>query len=285
MKIRKKLNFKRVKYIFLSGVIIGITMFLYAHYEYTDIKIETLEIVSEDIPEEFDGKKAVFIADFQLDTRTKFNKKQLEKIIKLVNEQEKDIIILGGDYTNWTGKIPLFYKEMEKLGKPEYGVYAVLGNHDYNSVRKNIESLKKLGYKILVNGNDKITVNNQSIYISGVDDLWKGMPDADKAFNGIKKGDFNIYITHNPDYFEEMTENQKKIADITLAGHTHGGQITFFGKIVLAPIKYKEKYGYGLKEYGGHKIYITSGLGGSAFGMFVRFFARPEIVVLKLKKK
>ena len=160
---------------------------IYAHYEYTQLKVKTIEVVSKDIPEEFNGKKIVFLADFQLDTYSRFNQKQLDRIIKLVNEQEKDIILLGGDYTNWTGKIPRFYKGMEKLEKPEYGIYAVLGNHDYNSVEKNIAGLKKLGYKVLVNENDKIMINNQSIYISAVDDLRKGQPDADRALEGIKK--------------------------------------------------------------------------------------------------
>ena len=202
----------------------------------------------------------------------------------MINKQEKDIIILGGDYTNWTGKIPRFYKGMEKLEKPEYGIYAVLGNHDYNSVEKNMAGLKSLGYKVLVNENDKITVNNQSIYISAVDDLLKGKPDAKKALNGIKKDYFNIFITHNPEYFEYMTDKQKERADMTLAGHTHGGQITLFGLILWAEIKHPWKYGYGLKEYDGHKIYTTSGVGGGAFEMFIRFFAQPKIVILKLKK-
>lgn len=273
-----------MKYIFLTLFVLGIIALIYAHYEYTQIKIKTLEIASKDIPEEFDGKTIIFAADFQLDTYARFNKKQSDRIINLINEQEKDLIILGGDYTNWTGKIPRFYKEMEKLKKPEYGIYAVLGNHDYNSAPKNIENLKRLGYKVLINENDKITINNRSIYISAVDDLLKGKPDAEKTLEGIKKEDFNIYITHNPDYFEDMTEEQKNRSDITLAGHTHGGQITLFGLILLAEIKHPWKYGYGLKEYDGHKIYTTSGVGGSAFELFIRFFAQPEIVVLKLKK-
>lgn len=280
----KKETLKMTKYIFLTLFISGIIALVYAHYEYTQIKIKTLEIISKDIPEEFDGKTIIFAADFQLDTYARFNKKQSDRIINLINKQEKDLIILGGDYTNWTGKIPRFYKEMEKLEKPQYGIYAVLGNHDYNSVSKNTENLKRLGYKVLVNENEKVTINNQSIYISAVDDLLKGKPDAEKALKDIKKEDFNIYITHNPDYFEDMTEEQKERADITLAGHTHGGQITFFGLILFAEIKHPWKYGYGLKEYGGHKIYTTSGVGGSAFELFIRFFAQPEIVVLKLKK-
>ena len=284
MGIFKKETLKKMKYIFLTLFVLGIIALIYAHYEYTQIKIKTLEIASKDIPEEFDGKTIIFAADFQLDTYARFNKKQSDRIINLINEQEKDLIILGGDYTNWTGKIPRFYKEMEKLKKPEYGIYAVLGNHDYNSAPKNVENLKRLGYKVLVNENDKIMLNKQSIYISAVDDLLKGKPDAEKALEGIKKEDFNIYITHNPDYFEDMTEEQKNRSDITLAGHTHGGQITLFGLILLAEIKHPWKYGYGLKEYDGHKIYTTSGVGGSAFELFIRFFAQPEIVVLKLKK-
>ena len=276
MGIFKKETLKKMKYIFLTLFVLGIIALIYAHYEYTQIKIKTLEIASKDIPEEFDGKTIIFAADFQLDTYARFNKKQSDRIINL--------IILGGDYTNWTGKIPRFYKEMEKLKKPEYGIYAVLGNHDYNSAPKNVENLKRLGYKVLVNENDKIMINKQSIYISAVDDLLKGKPDAEKALEGIKKEDFNIYITHNPDYFEDMTEEQKNRSDITLAGHTHGGQITLFGLILLAEIKHPWKYGYGLKEYDGHKIYTTSGVGGSAFELFIRFFAQPEIVVLKLKK-
>ena len=278
------LNRKIILSTFIILVVFFTICLIYAHYEYTQLKIRTIEIISKDIPEEFDGKRIVFAADFQLDTYARFNQKQLDRIIKLINEQEKDIIILGGDYTNWTGKIPRFYKGMEKLEKPEYGIYAVLGNHDYNSVEKNIAELKKLGYKVLVNENDKIIINNQSIYISAVDDLRKGQPDADRALEGIKKDDFNIFVTHNPEYFEYMTDEQKERADMTLAGHTHGGQITLFGLILHAEIKHPWKYGYGLKEYDGHKIYTTSGVGGGAFEMFIRFFAQPEIVVLKLRK-
>ena len=278
------LNRKIILSTFIILTVFFTICLIYAHYEYTQLKIRTIEIISKDIPEEFDGKRIVFAADFQLDTYARFNQKQLDRIIKLINEQEKDIIILGGDYTNWTGKIPRFYKGMEKLEKPEYGIYAVLGNHDYNSVEKNMAGLKSLGYKVLVNENDKIMINNQSIYISAVDDFRKGNPDAQKALEGIKKDDFNIFITHNPEYFEYMTDEQKERADMTLAGHTHGGQITLFGLILHAEIKHPWKYGYGLKEYDGHKIYTTSGVGGGAFEMFIRFFAQPEIVVLKLKK-
>ena len=54
--------------------------------------------------------------------------------------------------------------------------------------------------------------------------------DAEKALEGIQKEDFVIFMTHNPEYFEEMSENAKGKSDITIAGHTHGGQVTFLEK-------------------------------------------------------
>ncbi|MDO5088675.1 MAG: metallophosphoesterase [Leptotrichiaceae bacterium] len=279
----KKNKTRFLKVLFIMSVI-PLIMLIYAHYEYTDIKVRTIEIKSEDIPEEFDGKRILYVADFQYDTIGRFNRKQLKKAVNLINQQKKDIILLGGDYSTWEKYRAAFYKEAENIKIPEYGVYAIYGNHEYPDIEQSTGYLEKMKYSILVNGNRKITVNNQSIYVAGVEDLWHGIPNAEKALEGIEKEDFVIFMTHNPDYFEEMTENQKRLADITLAAHTHGGQVTFFGKVVLAPIKHKEKYGYGMKEYGGHKIYITSGVGGSFLEMFIRFFAPPEIVIFELKK-
>ena len=274
---------KRKIFIYILGLVV--IFLIYSHYEYTNIKIKRIVIKSGEIPQEFDGKKIMFLADFQVDTIGRYNKKHMDRIVKLANSQEKDIILLGGDYTNWTGKIERFYSQLKDLKSPEYGIYTVLGNHDYNDVSRNISHLKNLGYKVLMNENEKITVNNQSIYIAGVEDLWYGSPDAGKALEGVKKEDFALLLNHNPDYFEDMTDSEKELADLTLSGHAHGGQITLFGLVIVAPIDHKLKYGYGMKKYGGHKIYITSGAGGSAFEMFIRFFARPEIVIFELKKE
>lgn len=281
----KKLKKTKKKWIISSLFIIMLIFLLYSHYEYTQIGVKYITLKSKDIPEQFNGKKVMFLADFQLDTIHRYNKKQMERIINIVNKEEKDILLIGGDFVNWTGKIDRFYKQLEGLKNPEYGTYAVLGNHDYIDMDRTLSYIKKLGYKLLRNENEKITINNESIYIAGVEDLWKSNPDATKALKGIKKEDFVLLLNHNPDYFEYMTNEEKKLSDMTLSGHVHGGQITFFGKIIKAPIKYIDKYGYGMKEYDGHKIYITSGVGGSAFEMFIRFFAKPEIVIFTLEKE
>ena len=271
----------KILWSFLGLIVIFL---LYSHYEYRHIKIRTIEIKSKDIPEEFNGKRVLFVADFQYDTMSRYNRKQQKKAIELINAQKKDMILLGGDYATWEKNIPKFYEDAKDIKIPELGVYAIYGNHEYPGAEETAGNMKKLGFNLLVNENRKITINNENIYIAGVTDLWHGKPDAKKALEGLKKEDFVLFLTHNPEYFEEMTENEKEKADMTLAGHTHAGQVTFFGKIIMSAIKDKKKYGYGMKEYNGHKIYITSGLGGAFLEMFIRFFAQPEIVIFELKK-
>ena len=270
-----------ILYVFLGLIVLFL---VYSHYEYRHIKIRTIEIKSKDIPEEFNGKRVLFVADFQYDTMARYNKRQQKKAIEMINAQKKDMILLGGDYATWEKNIPKFYEDAKDIKIPELGVYAIYGNHEYPGEEETAENMKKLGFNLLVNENRKITINNKNIYIAGVTDLWHGKPDAKKALEGLKREDFVLFLTHNPEYFEEMTEDEKQKADITLAGHTHGGQVTFFGKIIMSAIKDKKKYGYGMKEYNGHKIYITSGLGGAFLEMFIRFFAQPEIVIFELKK-
>ena len=270
-----------ILYVFLGLIVLFL---VYSHYEYRHIKIRTIEIKSKDIPEEFNGKRILFVADFQYDTMSRYNRKQQKKAIEMINAQKKDMILLGGDYATWEKNIPKFYEDAKDIKIPELGVYAIYGNHEYPGEEETAENMKKLGFNLLVNENRKITINNENIYIAGVTDLWHGKPDAKKALEGLKREDFVLFLTHNPEYFEEMTEDEKQKADITLAGHTHGGQVTFFGKIIMSAIKDKKKYGYGMKEYNGHKIYITSGLGGAFLEMFIRFFAQPEIVIFELKR-
>ncbi|WP_304180350.1 metallophosphoesterase, partial [Leptotrichia trevisanii] len=139
---------------FLLVFVVLIVIFLIdAHYEYRHIKIKTIEIKSKDIPKEFDGKRVLFVADFQYDTMTRFNRVQEKKAIELINAQKKDMILLGGDYATWEKNIPKFYEDAKDIKIPELGVYAIYGNHEYPGAEKTAENMKKLGFNLLVNEN------------------------------------------------------------------------------------------------------------------------------------
>ena len=278
---------KSIFMLFAAAVAALVLCYFYARYEFGNIKVKEIELASEDIPESFDGMRIMYVADFQFDARNSFNKKALNNAIDVMNNTDKDVILLGGDYTNWEGKIIPFFEEFQRVKKPKYGIYSVTGNHDYSNHRLVLAKLKENGIKNLDNKKAEIKKDGQKIIIAGVEDLWFGEPDAKAVLKNTDKKDFVIFLSHNPDYFEEIGNNEKEKMDITLSGHIHAGQATFFG--LFSPFTgsvtaYGEKYRYGMKNFGNHKIYITSGVGGSALGQYLRFFAQPEVIILKLKK-
>ena len=305
IKQKKLMRKSRNKKIRLYAFLFFLFCYIWARIEYNNIKIKHIVLESSDIPKEFDGKKVVFIADFQMDTRFNYNRKAVMNAINKVNKIDKDIILLGGDYKVWSDKIPLFYEDLKKLNKPKFGVYAILGNHDYDETgdenkkeyssdnyynsanNPNIQNLKSLGFNVLLNENKEIKINNDKIYIAGTHDYYSGLADSTQALNGIKKEDFTLLMTHNPQYYVQgVPESDISRVDLALSGHTHAGQITLFGLFGISPMsmKYWIPYRYGMKNVKGGKLYITSGLGGSAFEQYIRFFAQPEIVVIELKK-
>lgn len=92
---------------------------------------------------------------------------------------------------------------------------------------------------------------------------------------------FYVYIYIEPYWLKTKKITTNKL-DLILCGHTHKGQITFFGLYApILPSKYGQKYRYGLMEKNNAKIYITSGIG--TITPPIRFFARPEIVLITLK--
>ncbi|MDR2900017.1 MAG: hypothetical protein LBV20_00655, partial [Treponema sp.] len=150
----------------------------------------------------------------------------------------------------------------------------------------NIDQLESFGIKMLIDNSVNISTGSDRIQIAGVEDLWFGAPRFEKAMQNIDSEYFTFFLTHNPDFFvDELHENQRSMIDFALSGHTHAGQVSLFGLWGIVPINSKNvpRYRYGLDQLDDVPLYVSSGLGGSAFGFFIRFFARPEIVIINVK--
>jgi predicted MPP superfamily phosphohydrolase len=270
----------RLLKISISSFIILIIFLIYCHLETRWLKINHVEIKSTDIPEPFNGKKIVFISDIHHGPYLSIER--VHELVKQINGLQPDIILLGGDYVHRESKyiIP-FFSKIKKLNS-KLGIYAVLGNHDH---WEDAELTKKLmienGIKLCDNQSFWVKIKNDSIKIGGVGDLWEDIQLIDNTIHDTKKNDFCVLLSHSPDYLEKL--NTDKV-DLTLSGHTHGGQVTFFGFWApIVPSKYGQKYRYGLKKFGEIQSYISSGVGSVTPPL--RFFCRPEIVLLKLKRK
>lgn len=214
-------------------------------------KLEVNRYIIED--EKLKNIKIVFASDFHVKP---YQAKRLNQIVEIINRENPDIVLSVGDYVcghtrHSTLPIENIAEILSKV-KSKYGFYTSLGNHDgwYNPVEIT-NALEANGIKVLSNNNVLLEINNQKIYIAGIEDYDTGKPDINKALSGIKvdkKGKYDtpvILLTHNPDMFKIVSEN----ITLTLAGHTHGGQVRLplIGPIFTAS-KYFDKYAKGWKQ-------------------------------------
>ncbi len=267
---------KSLIYISLAGAL----LLGYSYFEARWIKIKKIEITSPDLPASFDGKQLVFISDVHHGPI--FSIERVHRLVDRINQLEPDIILLGGDYVYGDPKFiqPVF----DAFGKfrSKLGLYAVSGNHEF---RQGIALTREMIHKNHIFDCDNqaywVTLGMDSIRIGGVSDLTKSKPKIDSTLVGLKPNDFCILLSHNPDFIPRIKTDK---IDLTLSGHTHGGQITLLGiRSFYSNSRYGETYRYGLKKTEKMQSYITSGVGTIILPM--RFFCRPEIVLITLKNQ
>lgn len=230
--------------------------------------------------ENLKGLRIVFASDFHFKP---FEIYRLKRIVKRINNQNPDIILFGGDYVNGHKKgstLDLNTMAAEFSGlKSKYGTVAVIGNHDGWQGRYEItETLKSADITVLDNGSKEF----DKFFIAGLEDLQTGSPDVEKALYNTHKTFADgsrkpvILLTHTPDMISEIPSD----VNLTLAGHTHGGQVVLpFKGPLIVPSKYGKKYAYGLFDVDGKKMFVSKGLGTSILP--VRFNCVPEIVVIE----
>ena len=231
-----------------------------------------------------EGLKVVFIGDFHIKPN---QKSRLEYIIKTINEQNPDLILSAGDFVS--GHEPQMSLPIQEIAqelstlKPKYGFYAVLGNHDWWQGGEKAEKiLEQNGIVVLGNENRKLNIKGKTLYLAGVEDMNTRDIDLVKALKNTNKP--TILLTHTPDVFPFITNKSNSIitksVELTLAGHTHGGQVNipFIGPLIV-PSDYGKKYAQGLIKENGKTMFVTKGIGTSILPM--RFNCLPEIVIIK----
>jgi predicted MPP superfamily phosphohydrolase len=267
-------RFKKLPLLFALGLILFIWPFFNANW----IKITPLNFFDPDIPPAFNNNRLVFIADVH---RGPFvSQKRVDKLVKLINKLQPNLVLLGGDYTHRGPKyIPLVFSSFSQLHASD-GVFAVMGNHDHwDGMQLTQQQALANQVKLIDNQAVWLTKNNQKIKLGGVGDLMEDSQNLEPTISDLQSSDFAILLSHNPDYFDKITTDK---IDLALAGHTHAGQVSFFGLWApILPTTTGQKYRYGLVKLSNFTAYITSGA-GHIFPP-IRLFTRPEIVVITLK--
>ena len=250
---------------------------------------------SPDLPRTFDGYKIVHVTDLHLGTFKLFPP-ALNNVVKVINNQKGDLIAFTGDLVNFdSGEIAPF-RDALKAMKAKDGVVSVLGNHDYlmytryagdKGNQRHIDALKaeerNAGWKLLCNENIIVHRGNDSIAIAGTENDAKKKPgpmrgDLRKALSGAEGCRFKVLLTHDPSHWKDKVIPKTDI-QLTLAGHTHAGQVKIFGRSV-AELSYNEWNG--MYYHGANRaILVSSGIGEAMLPF--RLGVRPAIDVIILK--
>jgi predicted MPP superfamily phosphohydrolase len=203
----------------------------------------------------------------------------LAVLVDRVLAARPDAVLLCGDLVNQFGdECRLLVEGLKELRAP-LGVFAVPGNHDYyadRSLRKWRAALESVGARVLRNEGARIEHAGASLWLAGVDDLREGEPDLAAALAGREAGEPAVLLSHHPDFFPHAA---RAGVELTLSGHTHGGQVLFGGR---TPLRHT-RYGFwaGRYAHGNAQLYVGRGAGVSFLP--VRSGAPPELPILVLE--
>ncbi|MFD6897648.1 metallophosphoesterase [Rhodococcus sp. NPDC060086] len=228
------------------------------------------------LPDGFDGLRVALITDLHVGPARGAG--FVQGVVDQVNEQQPDLIVLGGDLAD--GTIEFVGDDLAPLAelRAPLGVYGVSGNHEYYSddVLSWLDHWETLGVQTLRNEHVIVARNGDEIAVAGVHDYTAPAPDAadlPQAIDGLSPETFVLLAAHQP---KHVLEAQDLGVDLQLSGHTHGGQMWPLGYIVSAA----NPTVTGLDHFGDTAIYTSQGAG--AWGPPVRIAAPPEISILEL---
>ncbi|MBN2485515.1 MAG: metallophosphoesterase [Bacteroidales bacterium] len=294
------LRFQSIRYV---GAFLAILLFVFTFYGIIHgryhYKVNRMVLNYRNLPENFDGFKIVHISDWHIGSY--YNKpEKIMGAVGRINALNPDLILFTGDLVNNVAtEVEEFLPALKQL-HAKYGVYSVLGNHDYgeyvnwpseeekeSNIKKLIDLQASAGFRLLLNESEEIEIDGQKISIIGVEN-W-GLPpfpqygNLSKALGDNVGNNFQVLMSHDPSHWDAEVKGKTNIG-LTLSGHTHGMQFGFILRnLKWSPVKLKYPRWAGLYSNDSQKLYVNVGIG--YIGFPGRVGIRPEIAVLELKRQ
>jgi uncharacterized protein len=243
------------------------------------------------LPQSFDGFRIAQLSDIHISPF--MGTREIRKVVDITNALNADLIVLTGDFVTWDPKAQgAVVEALSGLSAP-YGIYGCLGNHElWTHTQASITQLFAVqGVKILRQERAQIVAGGASLNLIGVDfESHRGFRDhhggyVNRYLGGVRRllapETANILLSHNPNTFDRAAELG---IDLSLAGHTHGGQISLeFISPDLSPARLITPYVEGHFRKPGGQLYVNRGIG--TIGVPIRFGAPPEITVFDLTRE
>ncbi|WP_394844112.1 metallophosphoesterase [Pendulispora brunnea] len=240
--------------------------------------VKHVTIPIEGLDPALDGLRIAHLSDLHIGAITP--KSWGDRWVRAANEEGADVAVITGDMV--TSGVDFHQDIAAVVGglRAPLGVYVSMGNHDYfGEGEPLISMLNAGGAQVLRNEGRVLSRNGKSIYLAAIDDTWTRRDDMYKALQGRPAGVPCILLAHDP---EKFLHAAKANVDLTLSGHTHGGQIAVpFLARFLSLSHLTHHFHVGIYRKGRATLYVHPGLGTT--GPPVRIGVAPAVVIHTLR--
>ncbi|HJU82820.1 MAG TPA: metallophosphoesterase [Holophagaceae bacterium] len=256
-----------------------------AREAYSDPLVTRLRVAFPDLPPGLDGLRIVHLCDFH--SGPLMGLPQLRRWRELAEREKPELLLYGGDFVDSrVSEMAPFVQAFGDFHAP-LGAFGLLGNHDYFDDPVALwATMDAIGIRPLENAHAVLERGGDRLALVGLQDSmalngrfrrvrFGPGPLVPSAVAGLGPEPFRLGLIHSPNQWSLSMEAG---ARLTLAGHTHGGQVNLIPGVssarVLGP------YTAGLYEQDGRKLYVSRGLG--VVGLPLRVACPAEILVVTL---
>jgi predicted MPP superfamily phosphohydrolase len=255
----------------IAGTVFGIV-------RRNQFQVSEVKVPIPNLPKDLDGLRIVQVTDIHLSPF--LSEREFARAIDMANETRADLALVTGDLITRRGDpLDACLRQLSRL-RADAGVLGCLGNHEvYARAEKYVATEgRRMGIEFLRQQAKVLQFGEARINFAGVDYQKMHSRYLVGAERMIVPGVLNVLLSHNPDVFPVAGAQGY---DLTIAGHTHGGQVDF--EILhehLNVARYYTDYVRGLYQEGNSSIYVSNGIG--TIGVPVRLGAPPEVSLLRL---
>jgi predicted MPP superfamily phosphohydrolase len=243
-----------------------------------DFQLSEVNIPIPNLPRDLDGLKIVQITDVHLSPF--LSEREFARAVDMANETHAHLALMTGDLISRLGDpLDACLRQLARL-RADAGVLGCLGNHEVYTKTEDYVAAegRKVGIEFLRGQSKVLRFGSAAINFAGIDYQKFQSPYLVGAERLIAPGAINVLLSHNPDVFPVAAQ---KGFDLTIAGHTHGGQVNF--EILHQHVnvaRYFTPYVWGLYRESKSSVYVSSGVG--TVGVPIRLGATPEISLIRL---
>ena len=248
--------------------------------------VQQVEVRLRNLPAALDGFRIGQITDVHVGTF--IGTDYLRAAVSAMNEAGVHLQVMTGDLIDDLEQLDDTMAALEGC-KAQHGMMAIMGNHEYwrgaQPIFKAYEASQKRGgpVRLLVDSSHVIEHAGHRIRVVGVDyPMGRGpgvrarrfQGSADAAFQSVGEGELVLCLTHHPSFFPYAA---RKGAHLTLAGHTHGGQVALLG---MPLFWFAFEFMLGRYKSQDSHLYVS---GGTGHWLPFRLGVPPEVTILTLK--